>query len=102
MQHLINTNLPLNDLSIQHTFNTPTSLMKEVRENKSKPTESNKSENEPRNGSKAFFALNKDKQVVIKFVDDKGKTVMQIPSEEYLVMSKVLKENMDSLYNQKV
>ena len=100
MQHLITTNLPVNDLSIQQTFSVTTNLMKEVRENKSKPTEGNKSENEPRNGAKAFFTLNKDQQVVIKFVDDKGKTVMQIPSEEYLIMSKVLKENMDSLYNQ--
>ncbi|MEO5361126.1 MAG: flagellar protein FlaG [Nitrospirota bacterium] len=46
---------------------------------------------------KAFFAVDDDKNVVIKVTDSAGKVVRQIPAEDYLKMVKVLDENAKSL-----
>lgn len=51
---------------------------------------------------KAVFALDKEKNVVIRFLDQKGKVVRQIPPEEYVNMIKKFKENVESLFSKKV
>ncbi|WP_333653749.1 flagellar protein FlaG [Dissulfurispira sp.] len=51
---------------------------------------------------KAVFALDKEKNVVIRFLDQKGKVVKQVPPEEYINMVKKFKENVESLFSEKV
>lgn len=51
---------------------------------------------------KAIFALDDEKNVIIKFLDDKGETVKQFPPEEYLNMVKRLNEVVESIYSRKV
>ncbi|MEW5743982.1 MAG: flagellar protein FlaG [Nitrospirota bacterium] len=51
---------------------------------------------------KAFFAVDRDDNVVIRFVDSEGKIVKQFPPEEYLEMMKQLEETVESLFSVKV
>ncbi len=51
---------------------------------------------------KAVFALDKEKNVVIRFMDQKGKVVKQVPPEEYINMLKKFKENVESLFSKEV
>lgn len=51
---------------------------------------------------KAVFALDKEKNVVIRFLDKKGKIVRQIPPEEYINMAKKFRENVESLFSKEV
>lgn len=60
---------------------------------------------EPRNVEiyeyKAVFAVDDEKNVVIRFVDKKGKVVQQVPPEEYLDMITRLKESTENLFSTK-
>jgi uncharacterized FlaG/YvyC family protein len=51
---------------------------------------------------KAIFALDKEKNVVIKVLDKKGEVVRQYPPEEYINMIKKFKENVESLFSKEV
>jgi uncharacterized FlaG/YvyC family protein len=51
---------------------------------------------------KAVFALDKEKNVVIRVLDKKGEIVRQYPPEEYINMIKKLKENVESLFSKEV
>lgn len=51
---------------------------------------------------KAVFALDKEKNVVIRFLDKKGEVVRQYPPEEYISMIKKLKENIENLFSKEV
>lgn len=51
---------------------------------------------------KAVFALDKEKNVVIRFLDQKGKVVRQIPPEEYINMIKKFKESVENLFSKEV
>jgi uncharacterized FlaG/YvyC family protein len=51
---------------------------------------------------KAFIALDENKEVVIRFVDNNGKIVRQYPPEEYLQEMKELNRVIKSLYDKKV
>ncbi|QWR76470.1 flagellar protein FlaG [Candidatus Magnetomonas plexicatena] len=48
---------------------------------------------------KAYFAVDDNRNVVIKVEDSKGNVVSQIPPEEYIKMSKVLKEISSNLFH---
>jgi len=48
---------------------------------------------------KAYFAVDDNKNVVIKITDDTGKIVRQIPPEDYLKMAQKLDENIKSLFH---
>jgi uncharacterized FlaG/YvyC family protein len=50
---------------------------------------------------KAVFAVDDQKNVVIRFVDKKGKVVRQVPPEEYLDMISKLKESTEQLFSTK-
>jgi len=50
---------------------------------------------------KAVFAVDDQKNVVIRFIDKKGKIVRQVPPEEYLDMISKLKENTEHLFSTK-
>ncbi|HSW62086.1 MAG TPA: flagellar protein FlaG [Dissulfurispiraceae bacterium] len=50
---------------------------------------------------KAFFAVDDDKNVVIRFVDKKGKVVQQVPPEEYLDMMSKLRASTENLFSAK-
>ena len=51
---------------------------------------------------KAVLALDDDKNVVIRVLDEKGKTVAQYPPEDYLQMMKRMNEIVKSLFSKKV
>jgi hypothetical protein len=51
---------------------------------------------------KPVFAVDEDKNIVIRFLDKKGKIVRQIPPDEYLNMVKKLQEAIGNLYSKKV
>lgn len=51
---------------------------------------------------KAVFALDDDKNVVIRLLDDKGEVVRQYPPKEYLTMVKKFNEIVDNLYSKRV
>jgi uncharacterized FlaG/YvyC family protein len=51
---------------------------------------------------KPVFAVDEDKNIVIRFFDKKGEIVRQIPPEEYLNMIKKLNETVENLYSKKV
>ncbi|BCB96087.1 hypothetical protein JZK55_10090 [Dissulfurispira thermophila] len=51
---------------------------------------------------KAVFAVDKEKNVVIRFLDKKGKIVRQVPPEEYINMVKKFRENIESLFSKEV
>jgi uncharacterized FlaG/YvyC family protein len=51
---------------------------------------------------KAVFALDKEKNVVIRVLDKKGEIVRQYPPEEYINMIKKLKENVENLFSKEV
>lgn len=52
---------------------------------------------------KVYFAIDKNDDVIIRIIDSKtGKVVKQIPPEEYLEMSKVLKETTGKLFHVEV
>lgn len=53
--------------------------------------------------TKAFFAVNDDKEVVIRFVDSQGNVIQQIPSEEMQKMAAELKKTLAAgdLFNMK-
>ena len=48
---------------------------------------------------KAFFAVDENKNVVIRIADANGKVVKQIPAEEYLKMTEFLLETSKSLFH---
>lgn len=50
----------------------------------------------------AVFAVEKDKSVVIRFLDDKGKVVKQFPAEEYVNMMHKFNTMIESIYSKKV
>lgn len=50
---------------------------------------------------KAVFAVDKDKNTVIQFIDKKGEVKQQFPPEEYLAMAKKMKEITKNLYSKK-
>jgi len=47
---------------------------------------------------RAIFAVDDDKNVVVRLVDKKGKTVRQFPPEEYLNMRRHFQENVKNLF----
>lgn len=47
----------------------------------------------------AIFAVDDDKNVVVRLVDKKGKTIQQFPPDEYLQMKKHFRENVKNLFN---
>jgi uncharacterized FlaG/YvyC family protein len=51
---------------------------------------------------KAVFALDKDKNVVIRFLDKKGEVVRQVPPEEYINMLKKFRANVENLFSKEV
>ncbi len=51
---------------------------------------------------KAVFALDKEKNVVIRVLDKKGEVVRQFPPEEYINMIKKFKDNVESLFSKEV
>lgn len=51
---------------------------------------------------KAIFALDKDKNVVIQFLDEKGEIVKQVPPEEYINMVKKLETIVENLFSKVV
>ncbi|MBF0559172.1 MAG: hypothetical protein HQL08_10375 [Nitrospirae bacterium] len=52
-------------------------------------------------GGKGVIALDDNKNVVVRFMDDKGKIVAQYPPEEYLSMMKSLNQVAESLFHVK-
>ena len=46
---------------------------------------------------RAYFALDDNKNVVIRIVDEEGNVIRQIPPEEFLKTVDTLKENMQNL-----
>lgn len=48
---------------------------------------------------RAIFAVDDDKNVVVRLVDKKGKTVRQYPPEEYLNMQKHFRESVVNLFS---
>jgi len=48
---------------------------------------------------KAIFAVDDEKNVVVRIVDDKGKTIRQVPPEAYLKMSKEFREIDRSIFS---
>lgn len=48
---------------------------------------------------KAFFAIDEDKNVVIRIMDDEGKVIKQIPPAEYLAMMGRLSETSRTLFH---
>ncbi|MBF0517407.1 MAG: flagellar protein FlaG [Nitrospirae bacterium] len=57
----------------------------------------NKAAQQQQSDGKAYFAVDDNKNVVIKVTDASGKVVRQIPAEDYLQMVKVLDENDKSM-----
>jgi hypothetical protein len=53
----------------------------------------------PDTKGKAYFALDDNKNVVIKVEDSKGNVVRQIPPEDYIKMSKTLRELSTNLFH---
>ncbi len=51
---------------------------------------------------KAVFAIDRDKNVVIRFLDKKGEIVKQIPPEEYINMVKKFRESVENIFSKKV
>lgn len=47
---------------------------------------------------RAIFAVDDDKNVVIRLIDKKGKTIRQFPPEEYLNMLRHFQENVENLF----
>ena len=77
-------------------------LNKKTIDEKQKQKNTNTSSNPILSNLKPIFALDDDKNVVIRFLDEKGKTVKQYPPEEYLDMMRKLNETVKSLYSKKV
>lgn len=50
-------------------------------------------------GTAGSLALDDDKNVVVRFYDDKGKVVAQFPPEDYLQMMKELNQVSDNLFH---
>lgn len=48
---------------------------------------------------KAFFAVDENKNVVIRIMDDEGNVVKQIPPVEYLKMAETLSESRKALFH---
>lgn len=48
---------------------------------------------------KAFFAVDENKNVVIRIMDDEGNVVKQIPPAEYLKMAETLSESRKTLFH---
>lgn len=48
---------------------------------------------------KAFFAVDENKNVVIRVVDSEGNLIKQIPPEEFLKMVEILKQNREHLFH---
>jgi len=53
-------------------------------------------------GFNAAYVTDTDQNVVLRITDQNGKVVMQIPSEEYLIMVKLTKENVQKILLKKV
>lgn len=52
--------------------------------------------------NRAFFALDDDKNVVIRIVDSEGNLVKQVPPEEYQKTADLLKDSMRDLFHVEV
>ncbi|MCG6551492.1 MAG: flagellar protein FlaG [Candidatus Magnetominusculus sp. LBB02] len=65
-------------------------------------TENKAAEKQQDENGKAYFAVDADKNVVIKVTDASGKVVKQIPAEDYLQAVKVLDENAKDLLQSSV
>lgn len=63
-----------------------------------KPSESQ--DNSPE--LKAIFAVDDNKNVVVRLVDKNGKTIMQFPPEQLIKMSKELKLPLKNFFNKEV
>ena len=48
-------------------------------------------------GVNAAYVIDNDRNVVLRLTDLQGKVVMQIPSEEYLIMVRLMKENAEKI-----
>lgn len=48
---------------------------------------------------KAFFAVDENKNVVIRVMDDEGNVVQQIPPAEYLKMAETLSKSSQNLFH---
>lgn len=48
-------------------------------------------------GFNAAYVTDGDRNVVLRITDQNGRVVMQIPSEEYLIMVKLMKENVQNI-----
>lgn len=48
-------------------------------------------------GINAAYVIDNDRNVVLRLTDLQGKLVMQIPSEEYLIMVRLMKENAEKI-----
>jgi len=46
---------------------------------------------------RAYFAIDENRNVVIRIVDEEGNVIRQIPPEEFLKAAETLKENMSNL-----
>ncbi|QWR76717.1 flagellar protein FlaG [Candidatus Magnetomonas plexicatena] len=51
------------------------------------------------NESKAVFAVDENKNVVIRILDSGGKVVKQIPAEDYVKMAQQLEQSAKSLFH---
>jgi uncharacterized FlaG/YvyC family protein len=51
---------------------------------------------------KAFFAVDENKNVVIKVVDSEGRVIRQMPPEEYLKMAAAWKKVIKNLFHKEV
>jgi uncharacterized FlaG/YvyC family protein len=61
-----------------------------------------KNPEEKKASGKTYFAVDENKNVVIRITDDNGKVVKQIPPEDYLQAAQKLEENMKSLFHKEV
>lgn len=52
-------------------------------------------------GFNAAYVTDSDRNVVLRLTDQNGRVVMQIPSEEYLIMVRLMKENAEKIFLRK-
>lgn len=82
--------------SVPAARETASSPKRDIPEEKAAPIEPVTS-----NLLKAFFALDGEDNVVIRFADKEGNIVKQLPPEEFLRLQKQLEETVDSLFSVK-
>lgn len=95
MAHTININppaaLPATDLKNNQAFR------EEVRDIQKGKDARVASQSGRSFGVNAAYVIDGNKNVVLKLTDQSGRVVMQIPSEEYLIMMKLMKENSEKI-----